>query len=123
MSATSPQSPAALPPEWVERIFAHMACLYGRLFADMWAGQDAETVKAFWGRKLAGFADHPKAIAAALDALDGRNFPPTCPEFIGLCRDALRRNPSGPALPAPGIDKVAAMARLAEVKRRFGKAA
>ena len=25
---------------WVERIFARMAAMYGRLFADMWAGAD-----------------------------------------------------------------------------------
>jgi hypothetical protein len=109
-----------LPKELIDRIFAEMACQYGRRFAEMWAGIDPDTVKAFWARKLGGFADYPQAIRAALDALDDRPFPPTCPEFSAMCRDALRRNPAGPALPAPTIDISVAKARLAEAKRRIG---
>lgn len=97
---TSPQSQSALPESWVERIFDHMAGLYGSKFADLWGGMDAGKVQAMWGGKLAGFADKPKAIKAALDALDERPFPPTLPEFIGLCRDAARRlGNEVPALP------------------------
>lgn len=120
---SNPNTAPCLPQPWVDRIFAHMACLYGKRFAEMWAGQDADTLKAFWGMKLAGFADHPQAIKHALDSLDERNFPPTCPEFVGMCRNALRRNPAGPALPPPPIDRESAKQRLAQLKQRMRMAA
>ena len=120
MNETSqPNHPASLPESWIERIFSHMACLYGNKLADMWGGQDATTIKAFWAIKLRGFASRPEVIAAALESLEGRQFPPTLPEFIGLCRDALRRTPAGPALPPPAIDKAMARKRLQELKRHF----
>lgn len=111
-----------LPQPWVDRIFSHMACMYGKKFAETWAGQDADTLKAFWAAKLAGFSDHPQAIKSALDALDERPFPPTLPEFMSLCRDALRRSPAGPALPPPQIDKAVARERLAQLKSRMRRA-
>lgn len=83
--------PTCLPREWIDRIFALMACTYGRKFADMWAGQDAEMVKAVWAEKLAGFQGYPESIKYALDCLDGRDWPPTLPEFISDCRRAPRQ--------------------------------
>lgn len=80
-----------LPLEQVEYIFSVMACLYGRRFSEMWEGQRPEVVKRFWAHKLAGFSDYPQAITAALESLDERTLPPTLPEFLALCRTALRR--------------------------------
>ena len=77
-----------LDRSWIDRIFAVMSCTYGRKFADMWAGQDAEMVKAVWAEKLGGFRDRPDCIKHALDCLEGRDWPPTLPEFIGDCRRA-----------------------------------
>ena len=94
---TSLQNPSALPDAWVERIFDHMAALYGSKFADLWGGTDSANVRAMWARKLGGFAEIPGAIKAALSALDERPFPPTLPEFIQLCRDAARRFGTGTA--------------------------
>lgn len=88
---TSQPNQPALPDAWVERLFDHMAALYGSKFADLWRGSDPAKVKAMWASKLGGFAEKPKAIKAALDALDERPFPPTLPEFIQLCRDAAKR--------------------------------
>ena len=88
---TSRPNQPALPDAWVERLFDHMAALYGSKFADLWRGSDPAKVKAMWASKLGGFAEKPKAIKAALDALDERPFPPTLPEFIQLCRDAAKR--------------------------------
>jgi hypothetical protein len=42
-----------------------------------------------WGRKLAGFADRPEALAAVLEHLPPD--PPTLPAFVALCRDAAIR--------------------------------
>lgn len=94
---TSPAKQPALPDAWVERLFDHMASLYGSKFADLWRSTDPAKVRAMWADKLAGFADKPQAIKAALDALDERPFPPTLPEFIALCRDAARRMGSAQA--------------------------
>lgn len=77
-----------LEKAWIDRIFALMACTYGRKFSDMWAGQDADMVKAVWAEKLAGFHERPDAIKYALDCLEGREWPPTLPEFLSDCRRA-----------------------------------
>jgi hypothetical protein len=77
-----------------------MAAMYGSKFADLWAGTDEAEVRKVWADKLAGFADKPGCIKAAIDALDDRPFPPTLPEFLGLCRNAARRiGDDKPALP------------------------
>lgn len=118
-SSTSRQAPQPLPLPWVDRIFARMEGLYGTLFLDRWRGCDIENVRQTWADELGGFSGHPQAISDALRALTERQFPPTLPEFLGMCRDALRRNPSGPALPPPPIDMATARERLAQLKRRF----
>lgn len=82
-----------LPAKWIDRIFEHMAGLYGSRFADLWRGTDIAAVKTLWAEKLGGFGDTPDAIKAALDALDDKPLPPTLPEFLHLCRDAARRAP------------------------------
>lgn len=118
----SNQQQSVLPAEWVERIFSHMACNYGAKFADLWAGQDIETVKRYWGLKLGGFAGHPLSIKAALEALDERPFPPTLPEFIALCRISARREGAGPALPPPApLSRDDASARVQEISAKVGK--
>jgi len=95
--STLPLNQPVLPDPWVERIFDHMAALYGSKFADLWRGTDAEKVKDMWARKLGGFASMPACIRAALNALDERPFPPTLPEFIQLCRESARRFGNGSA--------------------------
>lgn len=109
-----------LPLEQVEYIFSVMACLYGRRFAEMWEGQRPEVVKAFWAQKLAGFAAYPQAIMAALESLDERNLPPTLPEFITLCRTALRRIGTGRLmLDVKPVPRERAAQILAEAKARL----
>lgn len=80
-----------LPISWIDRVFAHMAGLYGKKFADLWGDTDLIAVKQLWAEKLGGFRDRPEAIKAALDALDDKPFPPTLPEFLRACRDAAKR--------------------------------
>ena len=91
LNATSQARPSALPDAWIDRLFGHMAALYGSKFADLWGASDTASVKAMWAEKLAGFADSPGCIKAALSALDDRPLPPTLPEFLVLCRNAAKR--------------------------------
>lgn len=121
MTQSNQQHPA-LPVEWVEKIFTLMACTYGNKFADLWSGQDMQTVKAHWAKKLGGFTG--TAIAKAIYSLD-KPFPPTLPEFIELCKQAARREESYVSLPPPvEVSKDTAAARSEEVKKiasRVGK--
>lgn len=119
--ATSLPKPSALPESWVARIFEHMAGLYGSKFADLWGGSSPEKVHAVWAEKLAGFADKPHAIKAALDALDEHPFPPTLPEFVVLCRNAARRVGSAQAA-LPHKPTTEERQRQAEMARRIGDA-
>lgn len=58
--------------------------MYGAKFLDMWASVDKGMLKQAWSEELAGFtADELKRGIAECKT---RNFPPTLPEFIGLCR-------------------------------------
>lgn len=104
----------ALPDAWIERLFSRLEGLYGAKFHDAWRGTDLENVKAVWADKLGGFAASPERLKAALEACDERPWPPTLPEFLGLCRDAARRGDAAPlALPAPQISQEDAATRAA----------
>lgn len=105
-TATFHARPLALPDDWIERLFSKLSALYGSKFSDLWRGTDAVEVKALWASKLAGFYQIPGCIKAALDACDDRPWPPTLPEFLGLCRDAARRNGTATtALSPPYVGK------------------
>lgn len=82
---------ATLPDSWIAKIFEQMSAMYGAKFTTLWNGTDAKAVKTIWAEKLGGFGSRPECIKAALNALDDHPFPPTLPEFIGLCRNAARR--------------------------------
>ena len=90
-NATLPAKLSALPDSWVEKIFTHMAALYGSLFRERWRDIDLDDVKRVWAEELASFSDHPECFRAALKALiDECKFPPTLPEFVALCRRYYR---------------------------------
>lgn len=78
----------ALPSAWVDRIFSTMIAHYGSRFADMWRDTNIADVKAVWAEKLGGFADMPDCLKYGLGCLDGREWPPTLPEFLADCRRA-----------------------------------
>ncbi|MDE2106643.1 MAG: hypothetical protein KGL39_56025 [Patescibacteria group bacterium] len=110
---TSQARPSVLPEPWVDRLFGRLEGLYGAKFHDLWRGSDIENVKRTWAEKLGGFGDRPEALKAALDACDDKPWPPTLPEFLGLCRDAAKRTgPAYAALPAPEIDQAEAARRV-----------
>ncbi len=111
---------SSLPTSWVERIFAVMAAHYGARFADAWRGVDAAEMKAAWARKLAGLT--PQQIKRGLAGLEQCRFPPTLPEFMALCRQAM---PEAHVLklPAPRLtpeQREQGRRRFAELKRKLG---
>lgn len=98
-SSTLPQS---LPRSLVAKIFQAMHGNYGSRFLNQWktgqivergdhAGKDAGLINAmaFWGKKLAGFADKPECILRVLNSLP--SDPPSLPQFVELCRLAPAR--------------------------------
>ena len=124
----SPNSPAAngvtltmpireLSPEkresWVERIFARMSAMYGRLFAEMWAGTDLQAVKTVWADDLAPFSG--QQIAWAMEQCKGRDLPPTLPMFRGFCQQAPRLEV--PALPPPRVPREVAQERAQQLRK------
>lgn len=73
--------------EWVDRLFGRLSAMYGARFADMWAGLDLAMIKAAWAEDLGDLATDE--IARGVAACKLRDWPPTLPEFLALCRPAL----------------------------------
>lgn len=130
----SPSSPGAtgaglttaireLSPEkrelWVERIFSRMSAMYGRLFADMWAGSELHEVKAAWADDLGVFCG--QQIVWAMEQCKSRELPPTLPAFRNLCQQAPR--PEVPALPAPRVPQEIAQQRARELRKQAERVA
>lgn len=90
-SATSPGSHSVLPDAWIEKLFQKFEDYYGAKWAAQYGSFPRERVKRTWSEELAGFAAKPECVASALSAQKSNPFPPTLPEFLGLCREALRR--------------------------------
>lgn len=97
---------------WIERIFARMSAMYGRLFAEMWAGTDLEEVRDVWVDDLSPFCG--AQIAWAMEQCKGRDLPPTLPMFRSLCQQAPR--PEAVSLPAPQVPRDVAQARAQELR-------
>lgn len=78
-----------LPIAWVDRIFEKLTLIYGRDFVSRWdsCGVPIEEVKADWARELAGFVNHPEAIAYALSNMPADRAP-TVLQFRDICRKA-----------------------------------
>lgn len=72
---------------WIERLFARLSSFYGSKFADLWRGCDLESVKQTWSDELAGYSGDE--IARGIEGCKGKDWPPTLPEFLKLCRPQL----------------------------------
>lgn len=56
----------------------------------MWGDVPADDVIAEWAERLGEFtADDLRWALEASESIH-RDYPPTCPQFVGLCRDAAR---------------------------------
>lgn len=73
-----------LSKKWIEKLFDRMLLTYGKKFTDLWDSANSETMKSFWADRLSGFSGEELAIGVA--KLEGRDWPPTLPEFMKLCR-------------------------------------
>lgn len=121
MSSQPNASP--LPSAWVKRLFDRFKVAFGvQKVGAMWQGMDAAEVMAGWGAQLGRFP--PEALSRALQAVidSGREWPPTLPEFVAICRDfhRPRQGESALSLPAPGqshTDREAARAQLDRIRR------
>jgi len=71
----------------VDSLFALMSGTYGSKFADLWRGTDLAAVRRLWGKKLATLSRDE--LRRGSDALMGRPYPPTLPEFVALCRPGI----------------------------------
>lgn len=114
----------ALPEAWVDRLFGRLTMVYGHAFLSRWSGMDLAAVKASWAHELAGFAAHPQALAAALEALPA-DHPPTVLQFRDLARAAARQQgdvvaqlPSPEANPAMVAEVMAAVKEASKQPRR-----
>ena len=68
--------------------------MYGRHWLDMWVGIPMDAIKAEWSRQLTYVPI--EAVRLAIEHVEKSNkFPPTLPEFRGLCEQFKpRRTPT-----------------------------
>jgi len=64
-----------------------MSGLYGARFADAWRGVDPSVIKKVWATELGGYS--AEEIVRGLQMCSKRDWPPTLPEFLKMCRPAL----------------------------------
>lgn len=87
MGDTSVTSAGNIPalPEWAgEQIFRFLEDRYGAKFIDSLGGLPRERVLLAWREELIGYT--PREIKRGLNACRSRAWPPTCMEFLLLCR-------------------------------------
>lgn len=82
---TSPANPNALPDGWIEHLFRRFSTMYGKHWLDMWADVPIAMVQETWREDLA-FASADQLRKALSHCRMHNKFPPTCPEFVGLCK-------------------------------------
>ncbi len=91
--ATSLPKSSALPEEWIERLFARFEAMYGARFADAWKGCDLRNVKFVWAETLGSLSRDE--LSAGVAGCMTREWPPTLPEFVTLCRQPDQNAPGG----------------------------
>lgn len=84
LSTSSRSLHQALPQHWVESLFKRMAFTYGARFVDQWRGIDTDGIKVEWAEKLGVLTD--AELLHGVNSLHERDWPPTLPEFLKLCR-------------------------------------
>lgn len=106
----------SLPAAWVDRIFEKLSLVYGRDFTGRWEGMDLNTVKSDWAHELSGFAQHPEAIAWALQNPPERA--PSVLDFRKIARLAPEQKAPQLEYSAAGKARVEAeLAKLGHVKK------
>jgi hypothetical protein len=70
--------------EVVRRLMKRLMAFYGSKFADAYGSVPMQTLEEVWAEELAGFT--MPELLRGIDACRTRPWPPTLPEFMGLCR-------------------------------------
>ena len=118
-NAELPTKPTQLPESWITSLFNRLSAMYGNRFTDMWRGIDHDMIKKTWAEALVRFS--PDSLKHALEACLDRQYPPTLPEFIDLCRARAARNINKQVLTAPEpLNRAEAKARLKQVCEKAG---
>jgi len=87
----------AVPEKWVATLFEKMLRMWGNRFLDQWRDVKLEGVKMEWGKGLRKLSN--AELKAGVDALLTLKFPPSLPEFYGLCKQMrLHEIPKNEAL-------------------------
>lgn len=74
----------SVPLHWVESLFVRMQACYGNRFIDMFVNADMDDVKAVWGQQMFLLTDNE--LRRGVAALMSREWPPSLPEFVKLCK-------------------------------------
>ena len=75
------------PSDWVDELFVQFGARYGERLARMWGGQSLAVVKRVWRDELAGYGRED--LERGLMACRARDYPPSLPEFLRMCRPEL----------------------------------
>jgi hypothetical protein len=76
-----------VPVTWVESLFKRMSALYGNKFVDMWKGTDIQAVKELWAEEMGKLTRED--LKRGYDGLMKRDWPPSLPEFVSMCRPEI----------------------------------
>lgn len=91
--ATLPPKSSAFPDSAIDRLFARFEAMYGAKVGEAWKGCDLRNVKAVWSETLG--AMNREELAAGIAGCMGRDWPPTLPEFVKLCKAVNANLPGG----------------------------
>jgi hypothetical protein len=81
------QAQPSVPIQWVERLFSRMQACYGNRFLDMFANANMDDVKVVWGQQM--YLLTKDELCRGVAALMTRDWPPSLPEFVKLCKPAI----------------------------------
>lgn len=78
------QDQPAVPLHWVESLFSRMQLYYGNRFLDMFCNANMDDVKLVWAQQMALLTEDE--LRRGVAALIAREWPPSLPEFVKLCK-------------------------------------
>ena len=76
-----------IPMKWVESLFSKMLAFYGNKFLDMWRDAEMDDVKHQWAQEMSKLTN--EELKRGVDSLVNRDWPPTLPEFVKLCKPSV----------------------------------
>lgn len=74
----------AVPERWITELFTRMHRHWGNTFLDKWRDVEMAGLKIEWAKALRKLSS--KELKGGVDGLLALKFPPSLPEFYGLCK-------------------------------------